>query len=433
MPRSQNTIDPYVASGLQRVPARREASLARCILALLLTAVYFPSLSAAADEPKPLPVKFDLEALASVPEVYPTTDYAAEAVRAFFYEGQPYHGKPTRVFAYYGAPRAVAGTKLPAMVLIHGGGGTAFDRWVRVWTARGYAAIAMDLCGCVPDGSYGNWKRHEIGGPPGWDASFGQVDEPVAEHWQWHAVSAVLRAHSLIRSFPEVDADRIGVTGISWGGYLTGLVAGIDRRFKFASPVYGCGFLGENSAWLPAFEKMGAEKSARWLELWDPLHYLPHAKMPVLWVNGTNDFAYPMDSWKKSYRLPRSRQTLCLRVRMPHGHGPAGENPEEIHVYANAILKGAPPLARITGQGRVDKDVVVTFKSESPIARAELNFTRDSGKWQDRKWESVAIEVDKAGQKATGRIPEGTTVYFVNVFDDRNCAVSSEHEVLPAD
>ena len=35
-------------------------------------------------------------------------------------------GKPTRVFAYYGVPKGPAGTKFPAMVLIHGGGGTAF-------------------------------------------------------------------------------------------------------------------------------------------------------------------------------------------------------------------------------------------------------------------------------------------------------------------
>ena len=59
---------------------------------------------------------------------------------------------------------------------------------------------------------------------------------------------------------PGVDPDRIGVTGISWGGYLTCIVAGVDPRFRFAAPVYGCGFLGDNSAWLPEFQKMGPEK-----------------------------------------------------------------------------------------------------------------------------------------------------------------------------
>ncbi len=204
----------------------------------------------AADQQTP---PFDLQAPAQPPATFPAEGFSTDGVRAFFYEGPPFQGRPTRVFAYYGAPRVEPGTKVPALVLIHGGGGSAFDRWVRVWTARGYAAIAMDLCGCVPRGTYGHWERQAQGGPPGWDACFDQLAWPPADQWPQQAVSAVLLAHSLVRSFPEVDADRTGVTGISWGGYLTCLVAGVDPRFKFAVPVYGCGFLAENSAWLPRF------------------------------------------------------------------------------------------------------------------------------------------------------------------------------------
>jgi dienelactone hydrolase len=334
------------------------------------------------------------------------------------------------VFAYYGAPPAIPETKLPAVVLIHGGGGTAFDRWVRLWNSRGYAAIAMDLCGCVPKGTYGHWERHELGGPPGWDASFGQLDAPLEDQWPYHAVSAVVLAHSLLRSYPEVDADRIGVTGISWGGYLTCFVAGVDQRFKFAVPVYGCGFLGDNSAWLPRFEQLGPEKAARWLRCWDPSAYLPRATMPLLWVNGTNDFAYPMDSWQKSYRLPKSPRTLCLRVRMPHGHGPAGENPEEILTMANTILRQGPPLAKIMEQGRDGVKVWATFEAKSKAAKAELNFTRDTGKWQDRKWETVPAVLIADQHRIMAELPADAKVYYLNLLDEQGLAVSTEHEVL---
>jgi dienelactone hydrolase len=374
---------------------------------------------------------FDLAALSTAPATFPAeAELEAEGVQALYYEGPAHQGRPTRVFAYVGFPQpdaSRAGEKVPAMVLIHGGGGTAFDRWVKVWTERGYAAIAMDLCGCIPVGTYGNWKRHEHGGPAGWDASFEQLDWPVEDQWTYHAVSAAVLGHSLLRADERVDAERIGVTGISWGGYLTCIVAGVDSRFKFAAPVYGCGFLGENSAWLPAFEKMGEDRAALWLKQWDPSRYLGKAEAPMLWVNGTNDFAYPPDSWQKSYRLPSGPRTLCLRIRMPHGHGPAGENPEEIHRVANHILRGEAPLATITAQGDSGDDAWAEFKAESPLTKAELCFTRDRGKWQDRHWEAAPAAIDAEHGKVTAKIPSGATVYYLNLFDERDCVVSSEH------
>ncbi len=168
-------------------------------------------------------VAFEQPLLTHVPNVEPARDVPTEGLTAIYYEGLPYKGQPTQVFAYYGLPRKDEGTakdgKVPGIVLVHGGGGTAFARWVKLWNDRGYAAIAMDLCGCVPVGSYGKWQRHARGGPPGWDASFEQIHEPLADQWQTHAVTAVARANSLLRSMPEVDADRVGLTGISWGAY----------------------------------------------------------------------------------------------------------------------------------------------------------------------------------------------------------------------
>ena len=375
--------------------------------------------------------QFDLEALSKPPEVFMADDMQVEGVKTIFFAGPAYKGKPTKIFAYYGIPAQAAESssdkKLPAMVLIHGGGGTAFDRWVKVWNSRGYAAIAMDHCGCVPVGGNGKWQRHEHGGPPGWDASFSQVDDAIEDQWQYHAVSAVALAHSLIRSYPEVDPDRIGVTGISWGGYLTSIVAGVDSRFKFAVPVYGCGYLGDNSAWLPNFEKMGPEKSALWLKQWDPAQYLGRVAMPMLWVNGTNDFAYPMDSWKKSWMLPKTPRMLCLRVRMPHGHGPAGENPEEIFTYADSIFKDGKPLAKIVEQQTIGDETSATFKAEVPIVSAELCFTRSTGKWQDREWETLPAAIDHVTSSVHAKVPTDATVFYLNLFDDRKCAVSTAH------
>ena len=62
-------------------------------------------------------------------------------VRALYDAGETYDGQPTCVFAYYAVPEDT-GQRVPAMVLVHGGGGTAFREWVEIWAERGYAAIA---------------------------------------------------------------------------------------------------------------------------------------------------------------------------------------------------------------------------------------------------------------------------------------------------
>ena len=401
--------------------------LRRCPLVVLLLLVLMHPARSCAGGAEGMP--WDIDALSKVPATYPAPEFSAEGLRAFFYEGPPFKGKATRVFAWYGAPSVAGNSKSPAMVLVHGGGGTAFQDWVRLWNKRGYAAIAMDTCGCVPRGEYNKWERHEFGGPPGW-GDFDAVDEPVPDQWTYHAVADVILAHSLLRSFPEVDAERTGITGISWGGYLTCIVAGVDNRLKCAVPVYGCGFLGENSAWLDAFSKLGAEKSRRWLSLWDPSVYLGRASMPVLWITGTNDFAYPMDSLRKSYRLPTGPRQLCIRLRMPHGHGGPGENPEEIRAFADNVLKGSAPLPKVTGQGRDGNSAWATYTAETAIAKAELNYTRDTGTWKERKWESVPATIDAAAQKVVATLHEGISVYYFNLIDSGDLVVSSEHEDL---
>jgi len=381
---------------------------------------------------------WDLDQLHRIPETYPAPQVAEtekedeknDGVRPLFFDGIDYQGKPTRVFAWYGTPGNTDG-KLPGMVLVHGGGGTAFRSWVKLWTARGYAAIAMDTCGGIPirpEGQTRGWQRHDHSGPNGW-GDFNGTDKAKADQWTYHAVSTVVLAHTLLRSFPEVDADRTGLTGISWGGYLTNIVVGVDPRFKFASPVYGCGFLGENSAWTGQFQALGKTKGMLWLKLWDLSQYVCYAKLPMLLCNGTNDHFYPMDSWQKTYRTAKGKRTICCRVRMGHSHPPAGD-PQEITAFANHILKGEPPLAHITTQGRDGNNVWATYQSQSPITKAELNYTDATGNWEKRKWQTIPAQHLANTAKITATLPETATVYYLNLIDERGYIVSTEHEEL---
>jgi hypothetical protein len=111
---------------------------------------------------------------------------------------------------------------------------------------------------------------------------------------------------------------------------------------------------------------------------------------------------------------------------MPHGHGAAGEGPKELAVFADAILKGGAPLPRITGQGRDGQAVWATFTSAVPVVRAELIYTQDTGNWPDRKWSTAPAAL--ADGRVTATLPEGVRCYCLNLVDERDCVVSTEHE-----
>ncbi len=346
-------------------------------------------------------------------------------VREVYYEGEPLDGKPTRVFAYYGRPASGDGP-FPAMVLVHGGGGTAFAEWATLWAERGYCALAMDLAGVGPKG-----QRLPDGGPPQDDAAkFGDfTDAEVGRMWSYHAVAAVVRGHSLLASLPEVDRERIGITGISWGGYLTSIVTGIDDRLKVSAPVYGCGFLHENSAWLPRFEGMNPDQRDRWVRQFDPSQYLAGVQCPILFVNGTNDFAYPLDSYRKSYRLVPGRADVRIEVRMPHGH-PQGWAPKEIGLYVDSILRGGDPLPQSGPMHTADGKAWAEFAAKVPVERGRLNYTTDTGPWQQRNWQTTDAVID--GDTVRAELPAGRPlVYYLDVVDQRGAMTSTEHEELP--
>ena len=341
-------------------------------------------------------------------------------VTPIFYDGALYQGKPTKVFAYLGQPEGAG--PFPAILLIHGGGGAAFPDWAQYWADRGFVALAMDLAGCGADG-----QRHDAAGPDQSDESkfrdFSSDD--YTDVWTWQAIAAILRGHALLKSLDHVDSSRIAATGISWGGYLTSILSGVDRQIACFVPVYGCGFLHENSAWKEAFfDAMTPEQRKRWVALFDPSSHLPRSSKPMLWVNGSNDFAYPLDSYQKCYRLPSGSRTLAIAVPRPHGH--IWTFPEVDAFIDNTLKIGdSGPLISVTAP-EINGDTlsVKVVGDEKPVA-AELYWTSDTGRWQEKKWESAPAAID--GDTVSAAVPSSAKCVFLNLTDSRGLVVSSEH------
>jgi len=366
------------------------------------------------------------KAMWNAPKTWPVESLSKPGVKAIAVEGEPFEGRPTRFFAYWSLPEGASpSNKVPGIVLVHGGAGTAFDGWVRTWNQRGYAAISMDNCGGVPPRvkELGGALRHAFSGPKGW-GEYALADKPLKDQWPYHAISTIIRSHSFLRSLPEVDAKRIGVTGISWGGYLTACVAGIDDRFAFAAPVYGCAYLYDHSTWSAAMHKLG-ETGRRWDALWDAHVFLPNAKMPILWATGSNDHFFPLDSLQRGYDLPGAAPFLAIRVKMPHGHAPTGD-PKEIAAFADHVAFGKPALPELKAAFK-DGRINVSWKMPGRVpAKAQLIYTKSSSPdWEHRLYEKLEVPFEKSGLSA--EVPPDAVLFWVNLVCDDGILASTRH------
>jgi dienelactone hydrolase len=349
-------------------------------------------------------------------------------IRPIYFDALPWQGKPTRVFAYLGLPKDPKG-RVPGIVLVHGGGGTAFKEWVSRWNDQEFAAISIAVegqtdvkdkgakSGIIPTG----WKQHEHPGP--WRKGiYNDSDQPLAEQWMYHAVADTILANSLLRALPEVDADKVGLMGISWGGVITSTVVGIDSRFAFAIPTYGCGHLAD------AGNQYGRNlgKNALYRQVWDPMQRLARAEMPIMWFSWPQDKHFPLDCQAASYRAAPGPRMVTLVPGMGHGHGPPWNRPES-YAFAKSIVESGRPWARQTagGAGRA------VFDSPRSFDRAILVSTTDTGVTGSRTWTETPATLERNGQQwvASSPLPPQTTAWYLNLVSGE-FIVSSDYQTV---
>ncbi|MFT3705458.1 MAG: acetylxylan esterase [Agriterribacter sp.] len=368
---------------------------------------------------------WNLQELYKTPLVYPADSCKRAGFESFFYEGAVYKTKPTKVFAYYKTPEGkVPPGGWPAVICVHGGGGTAFPEWVQAWVDRGYAALSMDVEGHLPKGEFPNREWHADGGPPR-ITTFGDIEIADREQWFYHAVADVIRANSLLRSFTEINKNNIGIHGISWGGVITSAVIGLDNRLSFAIPVYGCGFLYEStvSNFERYFKVMTPSQLDAYKTKWDPSLYIPYAKMPVLWYIGSNDGSFPLNIWQKSAQLGKSPRYMSIPVTSEHGHI---WNQPEIFAFADMVVKKGKLLVDINSPILQKNTASVIINNTVAIKKAVLCYTEDTGDWQNRKWLQIPAVVAKKN-KVSAPVPKNVTAFYFNITDDRKLTLSSSY------
>ncbi|MFQ3210127.1 MAG: dienelactone hydrolase [Colwellia sp.] len=348
---------------------------------------------------------------------------------SFYFAGEPYQGKSSRIFAIYNTPKNTK-PPFPAVVLVHGGGGTAFKQWVQKWNDAGFAAIAIAVEGqtdIVNENSTGRankWQHHKWSGPAR-NKIYADSKQPMLDQWMFHASSAVIRAHNLLRSFDEIDDTKIGLSGISWGGVISSTVLGFDQRFAFAVPIYGSGALsGMENQYGKALKN-----NAVYQTFWEPNLRLGNYQGPTLWLTGLKEKHFSLDGQAETYKTVSGLHQVSILENLKHGHGAAWRT-NEPYAFARTVVNQSQFPVRFSEQVINNQQVKIILnrvgklEELSELTSASLWLTKDSGHTGKRQWQKLPVKVTANvidhEQKTTfsASLPEQTISWFFNVEID---------------
>jgi dipeptidyl aminopeptidase/acylaminoacyl peptidase len=198
----------------------------------------------------------------------------------------------------------------PTILYIHGGPTGAFGYTYhfdfQMFAAAGYGVLFIN-----PQGSSGYGDAYSTAINPNWgdrdyrDLMAG-VDYVVEKGW--------------------ADPERLGVSGISYGGYMSCWIVGHTDRFKAAIPenpvvdwisMYG---VSDISAWLCA-EAFGGKphEVPEQYRSTAPITYAHNCTTPTLLIQGEQDFRCPAIQSEQFYTTLKANGCIVEMIRVPGG------------------------------------------------------------------------------------------------------------------
>ncbi|MDO5325431.1 MAG: S9 family peptidase [Clostridia bacterium] len=190
----------------------------------------------------------------------------------------------SRVHGFVTHPaRQEKGKKYPAVLYVHGGPHPfytyGFTAEFQAWAARGYAVLW-----CNPRGSSGYGSRHQN----------------YVRSVDGSAYTDILQfTDEALRRFDWIDENRLGVTGGSYGGYMTNWIASHAKRFRayitqrsVVSDLigYASSDMQGDSKKYPNFEEFMVNALRT-----SPVSYAENIDRPFLILHGEDDLRCPVE------------------------------------------------------------------------------------------------------------------------------------------
>lgn len=203
--------------------------------------------------------------------------------------------------------------KYPLILSIHGGPhgmyGWAFNSAFQVYAARGYAVLYFN-----PRGSSGYGQKVSDGTLNEWGG--GDYKDLIAG------------VDEALRKYPWIDQNRLGVTGGSYGGFMTNWIITQTPRFRAAVSAASVSNLVSFYSTSLYQDLIHAEFGGfPWdnydlLWQWSPLRYVKQAQTPTLFIHGEQDNDVHITQAEEMYTALKRRGVETVLVRYPReGHG----------------------------------------------------------------------------------------------------------------
>ena len=186
-----------------------------------------------------------------------------------------------------------AGKKYPLILSIHGGPagqyGVDWYHEFQVYAAKGYAVLFTN-----PRGSTGYGQKFERG---------------IFNEWGGKDYQDVMNGlDAALKRYPWIDRDRLGVTGGSYGGFMTNWILGHTDRFKAAVTLRSLSnFISDDGTRDGAYghtSDFGGDIFQKFELYWDrsPLKYARNVKTPTLILHSDNDYRVPIEQGEQWFR-----------------------------------------------------------------------------------------------------------------------------------
>ncbi|HWZ44314.1 MAG TPA: S9 family peptidase [Candidatus Saccharimonadales bacterium] len=242
------------------------------------------------------------------------------------------------------------GKKYPMILVIHGGPegmyGVDWSHEFQVLAAKGWAVFF-----CNPRGSTGYGEKFERGEINNW----GVMD--------YQDVMAGVDA--ALKQYPWVDAEKLGVTGGSYGGYLTNWIVSHTNRFKAAVTLRSISnFISDEGTRDGAYGHEDYFKGILFDDFdqyWEasPLKYARNVRTPTLILHSDFDFRVPLEQGEQWFRALQHYGVPSELVLFPRENHNLTRTGEPIHLveslnwqvywfdlYLNGNANAKPPDAR---------------------------------------------------------------------------------------